>query len=514
MVTKVRLAAAFAILQGVACASFAQEAESFVNALQGLFGMATSSQRAAPNAAPSAQGKVGVGAQMTDNYCRNLFSLASLSRDTPLDEGLVSDEFAMEPKEFFDAFQQAFSGKPKYANFAFPGPTVGGEFYQNEFETDRIAVLFNLLVSYPSSRYMAALITEARKVNGSPQFDNQARVDAIMALAIVHFRMQDKSRRPDRWKELIASVAREEHYTANVVRARLLASGGMEQVDVTQAISLAREANDLRSQYQREQGYRTMSPRNFAVTSNLTIYQIFAANPNHPERRYFQQFLQKYGAYESGRVRVPELESQLGPGLKAINEKSLSAYNKAKSLLSGAKATGKIKADKVTLDNSLRTRISDESQVNMDARALASVTREMEKVRNFDERQKRVFADALSDAHQSGDMAVSMMPTVMAATLNLALSRGLEAMPAMIPYSRKLQMHSDNACAVISRWDHAAEIANVPPGPDAGVRAATAEAMGVDVISRSDDSAKTSSVAGGADVGIRSKTAAPIDVDN
>jgi hypothetical protein len=73
-----------------------------------------------------------------------------------------------------------------------------------------------------------------------------------------------------------------------------------------------------------------------------------------------------------------------------------------------------------------------------------------------------MFADALKDAHESGDRAVGMMLPMMNAVMGVMMQRGMEALPAVVPYARRLQAYSDNACTVISRLDHAAMVTGTP----------------------------------------------------
>jgi hypothetical protein len=421
-------------------------------------GQATGSSKSA-----NKQGQTSFGAKATENYCKNLFSVAAIDVRGPVNEALVSEEFNMDSKDFYDAVVAARDAKPGFVSYTFPK----SDFYQGEFETDKVDVLFDLLLSYPTPKYAAALIAEARTTNGQPQYDHQAKVDAIVALAILHYRMQDKSKTPERWKELVASVRGEENYAAKVVWARLLKSGEMGEINPSKAITLLVEANGLRAKYM-ESGYKTMSTRNYQVTSHQTLYETLIANPTNSQRRYFDQFLQKYEALQKSADPVPELRAQLEPGLNSIAKASNSASKKATQALSGATQAGKIKAEKASMDSATRTRVSDTSGVNADARTLAAIARELEKGKTLDDAQKAMFADALKDAHESGDRAVSMMMPMMSAVMNVIQRRGMEALPAIVPYARKLQSYSDNACTVISRMDHAAIVMGVPATQESG----------------------------------------------
>ena len=118
------------------------------------------------------------------------------------------------------------------------------------------------------------------------------------------------------------------------------------------------------------------------------------------------------------------------------------------------------------MDSATRTRVSDSSDVNADTRALAAVARELGKIDKLSENQKVILADAMKDAHESGDRAVSMMGPMMNAMMNVMMQRGMEAMPAVLPYAKKLQDYSDNACTVVSRFDHAAMVKGAPAEPE------------------------------------------------
>lgn len=400
----------------------------------------------------SASGKAGVGSSMTEQHCRQMFSVAGINKKKPVDPALVLEEFNFSaPGDIFDAYLQAKTAP----SFAFPSP----RFYQGEFETDRINVLYDLILSYPSPQYVASLIAEARKENGSPQYDHQAKVDALAALTILHYSLQDRSRTPDRWKQLAAQLQAEEHYTARVITARLLAAGELGVKDSNRALSYANEANGLRQKYSSESGYRTMSPRNYTITSNHTLYEVTVANPRAPQARYFTQFAQQYGATLKNPILAPELEAQLGPGIRSIEKSSGSAARKASELLAGAQQVSLLKAEKNSLDSAVRNRVSDTpTDVNVDDKTMLSITRQLEKLNTLDQDQKQKFASALADAHESGDKAIAMMPVMMSSMMNLMMQRGIAAMPALLPYSKKLQYHSDNACSVVARWDQAAQV--------------------------------------------------------
>lgn len=444
-------------------------AQGFEDLLNALKGMGAPIQAPANNAQqparqpgqsgqPGQAGQPGFGARLTENYCRNIFSVASMEARGPINESLVSEEFNIDPKDFYDEVVKALDAKPGYSGYTFPSPS----FYQGEFETDKIDVIFDLLLSYPSPKYAAALIAESRSSPNQPQYDHQARIDAIAALAILHFRMQDKSKLPNRWRELVASLEHEQHYTSHVIWARLLSSGEIGRKDVTQAIVFAREANGLRTKYASENGIRTMSTRNYTVTSNQTLYEILSANGNHPDKRYFAQFMQQYEAITRSSDPVPELRTQLGPGLATIEKSAHDAAEKAQLILTGATQAGNIKAQKASLDSALRNRVSDTSDYNADTRTLATLARELEKVDKLDDSQSKIFGEALKHAHDSGDRAVSMMGPMMNAIMSLMMKRGVQAAPAVIPYSRKLQSYTDRACTVISRLDHAAMVKKSP----------------------------------------------------
>lgn len=402
--------------------------------------------------APTSTKSQSAGAYLTQSYCSNLFSLAGISNKNKADENLVLEEFNLgAPGDFFDAFTNSVG----YKSYTFPSL----KFYQGEFETDKVNVLYNLLLSYPSHQYAAALIAESRKTHESPQYDHQAKVDALAALTMIHFYMRDKSKSPNRWRELATSLQREEHYTAQVITARLLKSGEMGVVDPTKAITLAREANDLRGKYSREQGYRTMSSRNYAIRSNLTLYETVVANPQNSQSRYFTQFVQQYELGLKNQAVVPEVEAQLAPGLKAIEKASKSAAEKAKDVLAAARQGSTLKAEKVSLDNAMRSRTSDSTDdVNIDDRTMKALTRQLETLTSLDDKQKQKFASALSDMHESGDRAIGLMPAMMSAVLSQLNRYGLGGMPAILPYSMRLQAHSDAACSVVARWDQAAQV--------------------------------------------------------
>ena len=408
--------------------------------------------------APTNQGQPGFGAKLTENYCRNMYSVASMEARGPINENLISEEFNLDPKDFYDEFFKAQDAKPGYSSYAFPGLA----FYQNEFETDKISVIFDLLLSYPSPKYAAALIAESRATPGQPRYDGQIKADAVAALAMLHFRMQDKSKSPSRWWELISSLQNEEHYTAYVIWARLYMSGEAGTRDATKAIVLSRDANGLPGAYRQNRGLgKKMSAGNYAVTSNQTIYETLMANPNHPDRVYYADFLRKYGKIPGS--TLPEVQAQIVPGLAAIEKSSRAAAASARLMLAKASEAGNINAQKASLDSALRNRVSDAADYNSDQRTMAALARELEKIDKLDASQAKLLGDAMNYSHETGDRAVSMMVPMMSVAMNVMMNRGMEAIPGLMPYAKKLQLYSDSACSVIARIDHAVMVKKLTP---------------------------------------------------
>lgn len=407
---------------------------------------------------PISQGQPGFGAKLTENYCRNLYSVASMEAQGPINENLISEEFNLDPKDFYDEFFKAQDAKPGYASYAFPGLA----FYQNEFETEKISVIFDLLLSYPSPKYAAALIAESRATPGQPRYDGQIKADAVAALAMLHFRMQDKSKSPSRWWELISSLQNEEHYTAYVIWARLYMSGEAGTRDATKAIMLSREANGLPGSYRQNRDLgKKMSAGNYAVTSNQTMYETFVANPNHPDRVYYADFLRKYGKVPG--TTLPEVQAQIVPGLAAIEKSSRAAAASARLMLTKASEAGNINAQKASLDSALRNRVSDAPDYNSDQRTMAALARELEKLDKLDASQAKLLGDAMNYSHETGDRAVSMMVPMLSVAMNVMMNRGMEALPGLMPYAKKLQLYSNGACSVIARIDHTVMVKKLTP---------------------------------------------------
>lgn len=428
---------------------------------------------AAPSSQPTSSAKsggLGFGAKATEAYCRNLFSMASISKNSPVDESLVSKEFNLKPADFFDAVSSAINAVPGQTSYMFPSPG----FYRGGFESDKVNVLYDLLLSYPSPQYAAALIAESRTVHTTPRYDHQAKVDAMAALAILHFRMQDKTNLPNRWRELVAAIRKEEHYTNYIFLARQLQSGEMGAKNPSDAINYLYEANGLQGKYSSSNGIKAMSERNNGIASGLTHYEILTANPGLIKAGFNEQFMKSYEASKNATNIAPELQARLGPELDRIQKASNSASKKALEMLAGATEASKLAAEKVSLDSAMRTRVSDTSDANVNTATMAEIARQLEKLTKLDENQKKMFASALADAHESGDRAIGMMPMMLSSMFNLLRQRGFGAMPAFTPYARKVQSYADNACTVISRWDNAAQVTATSVGEDSGSRSSLA----------------------------------------
>jgi hypothetical protein len=265
--------------------------------------------------------------------------------------------------------------------------------------------------------------------------------------------MQGMSKSSERWKELAATLKNEDHYLAKVLTARLLKSGELGGVDISKAITLAKEADNARSSEHQERNWK-MSSRNYQTTSGQTLYEIVVSNPTNPQSRYLAQFVQGYQKAQKMTEPLPEVRAQLEPGLIDIEKASRGAAEKAEQMLVGVKKAGNIQAQKVSLDSALRNRISDSSSINADQRTMATLAKELETVEKLDQAQSLLLEQSLRLSHLSGDRAISMMPTMMNVMMNIATQRGMEYIPTLIPYSKKLQSYSDAACTVISRLDH------------------------------------------------------------
>ncbi len=389
------------------------------------------------------------GAKITERYCKNLFSVASMESRGPVDENLVAEEFDLDAAGFYDEAIKALDARPGHVSFTFPSR----DFYKHEFETDKINVIFDLLLSYPSPKYAAALIAEARSMPGQPRYDDQAKTDAVAALAILHFRMQHKSRSANRWAELAASLANEDHYLAKVISARLSASGEIGPVNVGRALTLANEANNARASIQRD-SMKKISPRNYQITSNQTLFDVLTANPGHPQRRNFAQFMQVYERNRNMTEPLPEVTAQIGPGLAQVERTSRAAAERAKKMLEGANAAGNMQAQKASLDSVTRNRVSDSADNYADARATAAMNRELRLIDKLTEEQSQLLDQSRKLSYESGDLAISMMPQMMGVMMNIMMQRGMEYLPTVIPIAKKLQSYSDSACSVVSRLDH------------------------------------------------------------
>jgi len=435
----------------------AQSLGDLFNALKSIQVPAQSS--AVPATAPNVKQGSGVvqnqsnfGGKITENYCKSLFAIASIEKRGVINENLITEEFNIPPSDFFDVAFEAFKTKQGYASYTFPSPT----FYQNEFETDKINVLFNLLLSYPSPKYMAALISESRTTPNMPQYDDQAKVDAKAALAIIHFRLQDRSSIPTRWKELSAELRREDHYLAKVISARLLSSGELGPVDISNSIFVASEANSIRSRRGGPQnsGQWSLSSRNYQITSNLTLYEILASNPNNQYTRNYAQFFQIYQKSLKQTVSFPEVKNQLEPSILLIERASRLAAQKGQKMVDVAKESGNLIAQKASLDSGLRNRLTDNTEINADIQTMAAISRQMEKGNlKLTAAQGPDLDQALAYLHESGDRAIALMPTMLNVMLNVSSQHGMEYLPTLIPYGKKLQSYSDAACTVTAQLD-------------------------------------------------------------
>lgn len=451
-----RYAIASVVIFSVNCAN-AQGIGDLFKSLSNIQLPGQSAQQQQP--AQLASSKSNSPASLTERYCRNLFSVASIDANGPVDERLISEEFNLEPANFYDEVIKSSRAQPGFSSYAFPSL----DFYKNEFETSRVNVIYDLFLTYPSPKYVASLINITKLRPGQPRFDPQEQSDARVALALIHYRMQDKSKSTDRWKELLQSMQNEEHYLAKVIWARLYASGEAGSKDVTKSISSIRETFMYPSQYRERDSRKTMSNRNYGIRANQTLFEVLQANLNHPHRQYNLSFLQKYEQAASFKDGLPEVKAQIGPGLADIEKSSTAAANKATQILSNATAAGNIQAQKTSLDSALRTRVSDSSEYNADTQTLATLARQLEKIDKLDDAQTKLLGDALKHAHEAGDKAISMGAQMLGVIMDVMNRRGMEALPGVVPFTQKIQSYQDSACSVVSRLDHAAMVKKAVP---------------------------------------------------
>lgn len=441
--------------------------------LKSLSNIQLPGQPAQQQQTPQSSGKPNTPASLTERYCRNLFSVAALESNGPIDERLITEEFNVEPKDFYDEATNASIAKPGFSSYAFPSLS----FYKSEFETNRINVLYDLFLTYPSPKYAAALINISKLKPGQPRHDRQEVVDAKVALAMIHYRMQDKSKSSTRWRELLTEIQSDEHYLGKVIWARLYASGEAGQKDTSKSIGYIREAFMYPHQYRESGSRKTMSNRNYGVRASQTMYEVFRENPNHPYRQHNLAFLQRYEQAASFKDGLPEVKAQIGPGLAEVEKSSAAAASKATLILSNATTAGNIQAQKTSLDSAMRTRLSDTADYNADTQTLATLARQLEKMDKLDDAQTKLLGEAMKHAHESGDKAISMGAQMLGVVMDVMNRRGIEAMSGVAPFAQRLQSYQDSACSVVSRLDHAAMTKKaVPVEPErSGLAAMMAE---------------------------------------
>jgi len=128
-------------------------AQGFDSLLKSLSAIQIPAQNAQP--ARQSSGSTSSSASLTESYCRNLFSVASMEANGPVDEKLVSEEFNIEAKDFYDEVVRVRDSPTGFSSKAFPSLA----FYKHEFETDRVTVLYDLFwrIRAPSMRRRSSI---------------------------------------------------------------------------------------------------------------------------------------------------------------------------------------------------------------------------------------------------------------------------------------------------------------------------------------------------------------------
>ncbi len=415
-----------------------------------------------PGMAPQGGGQAARGKTSTyDQWCNEQ---AGTLRGIKVDTKVIASEFNIPnleslQDEFFKALQRTRVSR------TFPD----ARFFKASFETKRVRALYDNFLAFPEPDTLAALIQMTRSNDG------QEAGDAGMAMVFLHMQAPNLSATPSKGIEWVRRMVGQQHYTAQVFRARVFGFGEMAPKNLNDAMGALHMAGSLEQRYRLsgEGGIRMeFDPQNYGTVRNATIRDLLAAEPNLPNRRVWEgngQLQQQIEvAQRAYAQRFPR--TALGKTYEEVAAVNYKAIDIGNQLITRSQGGNQLAGQLASLE-SLKSSQEGERQTFNYMHPVAQVNqlRMFAKVGQLDPEQQQMAAQAQELRLNAQGMlfsAVSGLVQESAAAFGdfVRMAAPLEAY--RVAYDSLIQ-----SCVITTKWEQAMRARDVPPVDKAKVAA-------------------------------------------
>ena len=407
---------------------------------------------------PGAGGQGGGQAQRgrtaaPDQWCAEQ---AATLRGMKIDTGVIASEFNIPNLESLqDEFHKAFQRESVSRTFPH------AKFFKASFETKRVRAVYDSFLAFPEPDTLAALI-QLTRTN-----DRQEAGDASMALAFLHLQAPHLSANPNKAREWIQRMWGQQHYTAQVFRARVGAFGELGPKNLNDALGALQTAGSLEQQYRRsgDGGMRMeFDPQNYGTVLNATVRELLQAEPNLPNRKTWegqgQLSAQIEAAQRAYAQRFPR--TALGKTYQEIGAVNYRAIDMGNQLIARSQGGNQLAGQLASVE-SLKSSQQGERQtfVYMHPEAQANQLRMFSKVGQLDPEQRQLAAQAQELRLSAQGMLNTAFQQLVAETTS---SFGdLVRMAAPLEAYRTAYDGLIQSCVITTKWGQALRARDVPP---------------------------------------------------
>jgi len=326
----------------------------------------------------------------------------------------------------------------------------------------RVRAIYDTFLAFPEPDMLAALIQLSR---GS---DPQERGDALMALTFLHLQAPELSIKPDRWRELLQAASSQEHYTAQVFRARIAAYGEYGPKNLRQALGDLVSAGQLPMQYRGSEGRKEFDSQNYQLVHTATAKDIYFNEPNMPSRQQWQgpaqialQIEQAQQAYaqQLPNTRVGRLYAEAS----RLNAESIKLGNEIiKSTQGGNQTVGQIASRE-----SLRESGAGEKKVfeDISPEVQSAQLKVIGKLGTLDDQQKQMLAQA-HERRLVAQGVISQSYGELLQMLTANLGGDMVKMATPLPALAQANNALIQSCIIAAKWEQAMRAKDVAK-PDA-----------------------------------------------
>ena len=412
--------------------------------------------------APQGGGQAARGKPSTyDQWCNEQ---SGTLRGIKIDTGVIASEFNVPnleslQDEFYKALQRTRISR------TFPD----ARFFRASFETKRVRALYDSFLAFPEPDTLAALIQMTRSNDG------QEAGDAGMAMVFLHMQAPHLSATPNKGVEWVRRMVGQQHYTAQVFRARVFGFGEMAPKNLNDALGALQTAGSLEQQYRRsgDGGIKMeFDPQNYGAARNATIRDLLVAEPNLPNRKTWEgngQLQQQIEAAQRAYAqRFPR--TALGKTYQEVATVNYKAIDIGNQLITRSQGGNQLAGQLASLE-SLKSSQEGERQTYgyMHPDAQVNQLRMFAKVGQLDPEQRQMAAQAQELRLNAQGMLFSAVSGPMQESASafgdfVRMAAPLEAY--RVAYDSLIQ-----SCVITTKWEQAMRARDVPPVDKAKVAA-------------------------------------------